>query len=154
MDGSCRRHAVRELSRAGWAVVIVSQAGERLGVFKGPLWAPWPRTPQGSEFGALAWTRLYSEGPSDCYSDCSNVVSLMNLREADAISGKRQYAGLVNQARQHFGSNVSSFVKAAAHRDLDEEGLSARERFLRVGNHYADVAAKEAVLLHPSWSPF
>eukprot|EP00959_Pyramimonas_sp_CCMP1952_P325030 6803360-Pyramimonas_sp.AAC.1 len=88
MDGSRRRHTVRELSRAGWAVVMVSQAGERLGVFKGPLWAPWPQTSQGYGFGALAWTGLYSEGPSDCYSDCRNVVNLMNLGEADAISGK------------------------------------------------------------------
>eukprot|EP00959_Pyramimonas_sp_CCMP1952_P268229 5608484-Pyramimonas_sp.AAC.1 len=127
MGGSCRRHTVRELSRAGWAVVMVSQSGGRLGVFKGPLWAPWPQIPLGSEFGALAWTGLYSEGPSDCYSDCSNVVSSMNLGEAEAISGKRQYADLVIQARHHFGPNASSFVKNAARRDLDEEGLSSRE---------------------------
>eukprot|EP00959_Pyramimonas_sp_CCMP1952_P122649 2563949-Pyramimonas_sp.AAC.1 len=51
MDGSCRRHTVGELSQAGWAAVMASQAGERLGIFKGPLWAPWPQTPKARNWG-------------------------------------------------------------------------------------------------------
>eukprot|EP00959_Pyramimonas_sp_CCMP1952_P321742 6732535-Pyramimonas_sp.AAC.1 len=117
---------------------MVSSSGERLGVLKGPLWAPWPQTPQGSEFGALAWTAVQTEGPAKCYSDCANVVYFMKLGAADGISAKRQYAGQIIQARHYCGPNLISLTKVEAHKDVDEEGLSARERFLRRGNFYAD----------------
>ena len=153
MDGSCYKHAVRELSRAGFAVVMVSDDGKLLGVLKGPVWAPWPQTPQASEFVALMWSALYTEAPADCYSDCSNVVLLQSLGVAEALGAKRQYAGCVLQARHHFGRFCKAFHKVAAHLNSDEEGISAGERFRRVGNGYADVFAKEGARRHPSLNP-
>ena len=143
MDGSCHRHTIRELSRAGWAVVMVSGEGELLGVLKGPLWDPWHQTLQGSEFGALAWTGLYAEGPSACFSDCPNVVLHQSFCSADVLSAKRQYSGLVLQARHHFGTFCRSFDKVSAHMNADEPGISSAERFRRRGNNYADIAAKK-----------
>eukprot|EP00959_Pyramimonas_sp_CCMP1952_P363798 7618164-Pyramimonas_sp.AAC.1 len=68
---------------------MISESGGKLGVIRGPLWAPWPQTPQAAEFGAFAWTALYTEGPAQCYSDCVNVVLLQNLGGAEAIGPAR-----------------------------------------------------------------
>eukprot|EP00959_Pyramimonas_sp_CCMP1952_P093186 1950596-Pyramimonas_sp.AAC.1 len=61
MDGSCHRHVVKELSRAGWAVTMVGKDGELLGVLKGPVWAPWPQTPQAAEYAAFAFCGAYAD---------------------------------------------------------------------------------------------
>eukprot|EP00959_Pyramimonas_sp_CCMP1952_P268165 5607005-Pyramimonas_sp.AAC.1 len=67
----------------------------------------------------------------------------MNLGAADSVRARRQYAGQVIQARHYFGSNLISLDKVEAHKDADEDGLSSHERFVRRGNFFADVYAKE-----------
>eukprot|EP00959_Pyramimonas_sp_CCMP1952_P215248 4503811-Pyramimonas_sp.AAC.1 len=83
------------------------------------MWAPWPRAPQCSEFGALAWAGLYAEGPIIMFPDCRNAASLMSSREADASAGKRQSAGF-GSARRHVSRHLTSFANVAARRDIDE----------------------------------
>eukprot|EP00959_Pyramimonas_sp_CCMP1952_P280919 5871806-Pyramimonas_sp.AAC.1 len=45
---------------------------------------------------------------------------------------------------------MAACSKVAAHLDLDAPGISAEERWRRLGNHHADVGAKFAVRLHPT----
>ena len=46
LDGSCLRHAIRELCRAAWAITIHDSQGALLGVVSGPVWDQYPQTPQ------------------------------------------------------------------------------------------------------------
>eukprot|EP00959_Pyramimonas_sp_CCMP1952_P428777 8980453-Pyramimonas_sp.AAC.1 len=131
---------------------MVGKDGELLGVLKGPVWAPWPQTPQAAEYAAFAFCGAYADAPSVCYSGCQNVVDHVALG-ADALRGKRQYTGLVLQGKHHLGRNLRALHKVSAHRGVDESGISASERFRRLGNHFADQAAKEAAQLHPSLTP-
>eukprot|EP00959_Pyramimonas_sp_CCMP1952_P146070 3058583-Pyramimonas_sp.AAC.1 len=62
----------------------------------------------------------------------------MNIGVAGGITAERQHAGQIIQARHYFGPNLISLATVEAHKDVDEEGLSAHERFLRRGNFYAD----------------
>eukprot|EP00959_Pyramimonas_sp_CCMP1952_P019842 419097-Pyramimonas_sp.AAC.1 len=48
------------------------------------------------------------------------------------------------------GDLIESIVKVKAHRGVDEEGISARERFLRLGNRDADAGANHGLQLHPT----
>ena len=90
---------------AGWAVVVVGSDGELLGILKGLLWAPWPRTPQAAEFAAFAWSGAIAGAPANCFSDCQNVVDHVALG-SDALSGKRQYSGFAHQGRDNFDGNI------------------------------------------------
>eukprot|EP00959_Pyramimonas_sp_CCMP1952_P462679 9483650-Pyramimonas_sp.AAC.1 len=131
---------------------MVGNDGELLGVLKGPVWAPWPQTPQAAEYAAFAFCGAYADAPSVCFSDCQNVVDHVALG-ADVLCGRRQYTGLVLQGKHHFGTNLCALHKVSAHKDVDESGISASERFRRLGNRFADRAANEAALLHPSLAP-
>lgn len=68
----------------------------------------------------------------------------------DVYSGKRSHSGMILNANNVEGDKIQSIVKVKAHRDVDEEGISARERFLRLGNRDADAGAKHGLQLHPS----
>ena len=71
----------------------------------------------------------------------------------DALSGKRQYAGLVIQGKHNYDRNLFALHKVAAHKNPHEDGITASERFRRLGNFHADIAAKEGASVHPSLDP-
>ena len=54
------------------------------------------------------------------------------------------------QARRLVGAQLRSCQKVKAHTDSNEVDITARERFLRLGNLYADHAAKSALEKHHS----
>ena len=76
MDGSCFRSVVKELSRAGWSYVSVSDSGQELGHVYAPLASPLPQTAQAGEFGACTAACQNAVAPARGYSDCQNVVEL------------------------------------------------------------------------------
>ena len=49
VDGSCDTGPVRELRRAGWAVIFVDDAGRKRCALRGLVWAHLPNTPQAAE---------------------------------------------------------------------------------------------------------
>eukprot|EP00959_Pyramimonas_sp_CCMP1952_P426482 8932665-Pyramimonas_sp.AAC.1 len=132
---------------------MVSNDGSLLGEVSGPLWAPCPQTPQGAEFGAFLWSSCFASAETDLYIDCKNVVDQAGLSAARAFSHKKQYGGAILQARHLFGVFFRSCTKVQAHKALDEEGISAFERFARQGNYFADHVAKSALQKHPSADP-
>ena len=63
---------------------------------------------------------------------------------------KRMYAGvflqLLSRPERHL---IDEVRKVKAHQSLNEDGLSQGEYALRLGNHSADLGAKEALAFHP-----
>ena len=150
LDGSCQRHVVRELSRAAWCVSMNSDGGKCLGEVRGPVWAHFPQTPQAAEYSARCVVAQYVSFPSTLYSDCANVVHHSQLPLPERYSGKRSYSGMIMHANHVEGNLITSIVKVKAHRDVEEAGISAHEKILRIGNRDADAGAKHGLLLHPS----
>eukprot|EP00959_Pyramimonas_sp_CCMP1952_P170712 3567294-Pyramimonas_sp.AAC.1 len=94
VDGSCLRHPVRELSRAGSCIALVSDNGLLVAEFRAPVWSCYPQTPQSAEFSAYTWAHVLSvPGHSTAFSDCANVVKMAELPRAEQLSGKRMYSG-------------------------------------------------------------
>eukprot|EP00959_Pyramimonas_sp_CCMP1952_P236513 4942670-Pyramimonas_sp.AAC.1 len=54
LDGSCIQSKIRELSRAGWAFVLLSDQGHLLARVLGPVCSHLPQSSQAGEFAALA----------------------------------------------------------------------------------------------------
>ena len=117
-----------------------------------PLWAPWPQTPQGGEYGIFAAVAHMLAGPSNIYSDCQSVVCHAQLARQQALSHKRMHSGFMLQARMGDLSRVQAVIKVSAHQALDES-LPAREYFLRLGNHRADRLANIGREQHALPSP-
>eukprot|EP00959_Pyramimonas_sp_CCMP1952_P260434 5445624-Pyramimonas_sp.AAC.1 len=55
VDGSCPRHTVKELSRAGSSVCMVDESGDLVAELRAPVWDPCPQTSQSAEFSAFTW---------------------------------------------------------------------------------------------------
>ena len=150
LDGSCQRHVIRELSRASWCISMSWDDGKCLGEVRGPVWAHFPQTPQAGEYFARCVVSQFIEYPSVMCSDCANVVHHSLLPLPERYSGKRSYSGMSMQANTFESSKVEAIIKVKAHLDVEEQGISARERFLRRGNNDADAGAKHGLQLHPS----
>ena len=89
-------------------------------------------------------------GPSVLITDCANVKFMHEMSRDDQTLFKRMYAGvflqLLNRPERHL---IDEVRKVKAHQSLNEEGLSQGEYALRLGNHSADLGAKEALAFHP-----
>eukprot|EP00959_Pyramimonas_sp_CCMP1952_P050020 1045532-Pyramimonas_sp.AAC.1 len=46
VDGSCARHAVRELTRAASSVCMVDSDGTLVAEFRALVWSPYPQSPR------------------------------------------------------------------------------------------------------------
>eukprot|EP00959_Pyramimonas_sp_CCMP1952_P390289 8178445-Pyramimonas_sp.AAC.1 len=116
-----------------------------------PVWAPLPQTPQAGEFSGYWGAVMCLTGPSTIITDCANVVTQHELPRDAQTFFKRLYAGVFVQLlsrpeRRH----IREVLKIKAHQSLSEEGISAQEEASRLGNHLADLGAKEALAFHPS----
>ena len=134
LDGSCFQSVVRELARAGWAFVFVSNQGHMLARVFGPAWAHLPQSSQAGEFSALAAAGVNLDGPASLLSDCASVVSVCARNPGDRLGGQRAYTGSVLEAFSGAGPNLEGVVKVAAHKDAAETGISALESWRRSGN--------------------
>eukprot|EP00959_Pyramimonas_sp_CCMP1952_P335674 7028761-Pyramimonas_sp.AAC.1 len=61
MDGSCLRHAVRELSRASYVWVFLGPGETIVAYAKGTVWGVLPQTPQAAEHQAMACLPIFVE---------------------------------------------------------------------------------------------
>ena len=148
IDGSCHRHPIRELSRTGFGATVLSPGGDPVASMYGPLWAPWPQTPQGGEYGTFAAVMYMLCGPTSIYSDCQSIVNHWHLATPLALSHKRAHAGFMLQARGGGTRHVREVIKVRAHQALDP-ALPADEFFRRVGNNHADRLANSGREQHP-----
>ena len=149
LDGSCTRHIVPELQRAGWAVVQLGDSGDMVARVFGPVWRPLPQTPQAAEFCAYAAATELLLGPSTLYDDCSNVVAAAKKPVAEALSWRRPNAGIIKASFRHASRNhVIDVLKVKGHVDEAAVEDPVLKRHAR-GNAFADEAAKLGVLEHP-----
>eukprot|EP00959_Pyramimonas_sp_CCMP1952_P449248 9406621-Pyramimonas_sp.AAC.1 len=82
-DGSCFRHPIADLCRAGWGVSRVDDEGCLLSSVFGPVHAPLPQSAPASEFVALGMASLQIVGPAEGHSDCLAVVKHYQLPAAE-----------------------------------------------------------------------
>ena len=115
-----------------------------------PVWAPLPQTPQAVEFSGYWGATMCLSGPSELVTDCANVKLVHDLPRDCQTGFKRMYSGvfllLLGRPERH---HISAVSKVKAHQSLQDASISADEQALRLGNHLADVGAKEALLSHP-----
>ncbi len=158
VDGSCTTQAIKELRRAAAAVITRvpnGTVGSRVLI---PVYAPLPQTPQAAEHLAAAFAyRAVGHGVADggatIGTDCSGVIRVIHGGTPAMTSRRRMYAGLLrevwsNRAR---AEQISMF-KIRSHQidhgvEAVPEGL---DREHAIGNAEADLAAKEALKLHPT----
>ncbi len=154
-DGSCSTHVFPELRRAGTAIVQRRNDGSRGWTLQCPVPPPLPQTPQAAEFAVLALAAQFQHptARTTIISDCANVVESYNGPAARAVGPKRAYAGVMREALADTSWQRRTVVrKVKAHVDPSTLADPA-ERIDAEENAAADVAAKEAALLHPQPSP-
>ena len=61
------------------------------------------------------------------YSDCASVVSVCARDARDRLSGKRAYVGSVLEGFSGASGKIDTVIKVAAHKELDEAGISDAE---------------------------
>ena len=142
-DGAHYPHPVKDLGRAGWAIVAFDNMGNKVGEIRGPVWAPLPQSPQSAEYLAISATAGNMMDSIALFPDCMNVVKDFNRPFQEQLSAKRRYAGLMKEAQGH-----ENWCKAAeatwqkAHLQLDS--LQGEELIRAIGNDEADRSAKQA----------
>lgn len=85
------------------------------------------------------------------YTDCLNVQKHWALPLGALLAGHRPYSGVLVQALA-MRPRLRDVVKVSAHQSMDLD-LDEAESFKRLGNHFADLGAKEAVKMHPTLPP-
>ena len=152
-DGAAFPHPVKELSRAGWAAVVVDGGGQVLVEARGPVPAPLPQTAQAAEYSASTAIAGILSSEARLYPDCMNVVKDFNRPMVDQLQAKRRYAGLLKGAQQHVGwTEAAEATWQKAH--LSMTTLAGEELRRAMGNDAADKAAKAAAKeCHPAIPP-
>ncbi len=154
-DGSCSAHVFPELRRAGTAIVQRRSDGTRGWTLQCPVPPPLPQTPQAAEFAVLALAAQFQHptARTTIASDCANVVDSYNGPVARAVGPRRAYAGIMREALGDASWQRRTVVrKVKAHVDPSSVADPA-DRIDAEENGAADIAAKEAALLHPQPSP-
>ncbi len=154
-DGSCSTHVFPELRRAGTAIVQRRGDGTRGWTLQCPIPPPLPQTPQAAEFAVLALAVQFQHptARTTIASDCANVVESYNGPASRAVGPKRAYAGVMREALGDVSWQRRTTVrKVKAHVDPSSVADPA-DRIDAEENGAADVAAKEAALLHPQPTP-
>ena len=150
-DGSCTRHSVPDLQRAGWGVAVFRDK-QLVCEAWGPVWAPTPQTPQAAEFCAYSFAAQRVQAAATVLSDCQNVVTQAGKPLSMQLSWRRPYASAFVSARRGSGK-IADVQKVAAHKDPDEVGITDEERYKRRGNDAADKAAGRGAATHPVAEP-
>ena len=153
VDGSCTRHPIRDLSRAGFSVVMCNSKGGEVISVTAPVWAHLPQTPQASEYCAVAGAVQLAGPNAVIHSDCSNVVRDMTLPYAAGTASRKMYAGITRDARtnERFGA-LGGVVKVPAHVKVTDDLLGI-DRVHAIANDVADRRAKQALDCHDAALP-
>ncbi len=154
-DGSCTSHIFPELRRAATSLVQRRADGGRGWILQCPVPSPLPQTPQAAEYAVLALAARFShpEAATVVASDCLNVVRSYTGPAREATAPGRAYAGIMRQVLGDVGwAQRTTVRKVKAHRDPATVS-DPEERLDAIDNGDADVAAKDAISLHPQPSP-
>ncbi len=153
-DGSSRQNAIRDLTRAGGAVIMADEQGRPIRRAMAAVPAHLPQTPQSAENLAFVLSVRALDMQSTVKGDCKAVVDAANAPCAAMVAARRKYGGLImdslrDPARRRHAGRVE-WVKA--HRKLTGKEDAATRRDI-LGNEAADGAANEARESHPPLGP-
>ncbi len=150
VDGSCTRCDVKEMQRAGAAVVATNAVGDVVKIIRAVVPDTLPQTPQAAEFVGFAIAHRFMEGPCRIHSDCKNVVDAAAAGISRQLDPRRTYAGILrdtlkNRHKQHY---LEGILKVKAHQRIEAMDEGDAKRHAK-GNQLADDHAKQAVDMHP-----
>ena len=154
MDGSCIRHICKELSRAAWCVVALDvdcNLRYCLSGLSGPVFAPFPQTPQAGEYMAAAVSCQVGVPGFLGKSDCWNVVRDMGRPLEEQLHQRRAYGAMLRDRLSNkgrlAGAEHERFEWVPAH--VEPETVTGQERIDAIANGMADLGAKAAIKHHP-----
>ena len=151
MDGSCDRHVCKELSRAAWCVVAIDVDCKLRYNLRGPVFAPFPQTPQAGEYMAAAVSCQVGEHGFLGKSDCWNVVRDMRKPLEEQLSHRRAYGAMLRDRLSNkgrlIGAERDKFEWVPAH--VAPDSVTGQARIDAIANGLADEGAKAAVKHHP-----
>ena len=151
MDGSCFRHICKELSRAAWCIVALDVECKLRYCLSGPVFAPFPQTPQAGEYMAAAVSCQVGEPGFVGKSDCWNVVRDMGRPVEEQLHQRRAYGAMLRDRLSNKGKLAGAaperFEWVPAH--VEPESVTGQERVDAIANGLADLGAKAAVKDHP-----
>ncbi len=150
VDGSCTRCEVKEMQRAGLAVVAVDAHGRAVKTIRAVVPAPLPQTPQAAEFVAYAMAHRFMMGPCVIYSDCKNVVDSAIRGRPSMLDPCRTYAGVMRDTLKNVAQrrHLEGIFKVKAHQSIGAMADGPEKQHAQ-GNAMADDNAKAAVGMHP-----
>ena len=139
--GSAEGHRISELSRVGWAVVLVASSSLRpLVTVAGPVWSPLDQTAATAEKVAISVAHQHAVGRCRLWSDCAHALRLFPLPLLQKVRRKRPFRRHCFQPPEVPRCRQRGLLQwGRAHRCLD--GLSGHELFLGTGNDLVDAAA-------------
>ncbi len=153
-DGSCRPNVIKDLTRAGGAVIMADAHGRPVRRAMAAVPAHLPQTAQTAENLAFVLSIRALDVPATVKGDCKTVVDAANAPCATVVAARRKHGGLImdtlrDPARRRLAGRVE-WVKA--HRKLTGNE-DAATRLDVLGNDAADAAANEAREAHPPPGP-
>ncbi len=148
-DGSCAPSPIRGLARASGALVMMGSNGRPLKTLQLAVPGHLPQTSQSAENFIMAVAYGGITGAAELIGDCYSVVRAFASSAAKALAPSRKYAGLVLESFRDPATRRQVTLRwTRAHRTLRGDE-SPEEKADIEGNAAADVAAKEALKLHP-----
>ena len=147
-DGSCTKLGPITWHRTGWSVVKVSQSGILQGYIRGVVGSGLPQTSPASEHVACLAAAAAPGGQVSCaLSDYKGLEHLEAKAPWTVYNRQQIYAGVKLQIRGK-APNDFKVEKVKGHARV-EEASTEREKYLAVGNDYADRTAKAAADQQP-----
>ena len=147
-DGSCFKGPTSPFSRAGWSVVVLWADGSLRAAICGPVWKDLPQTSQAADF--IAFTVAVELATSGCeiYCDFKGLVDLLGDPIYSILDPHRKYAGFLRSAMSCPSWGRHSVLWVRAHQDLQQHFASEEEKYLGIGNDFADKWAKKGANMH------
>ncbi len=141
IDGSCLPHDIKDLSRAGSAVIMTDSGGSVLRRGLVPVPDHLPQTSQTAEGLALAVSVRALTRQATINGDCKAVVDAANAPSTKMLAARRKHGGLImdilrDPSRRRLAGDIR-WVKAHRHRVGGEDAETCRD--IR-GNDAADSA--------------
>ena len=147
-DGSCFKTGPVTWHRTGWAICKVSEEGELMGYMRGVVGSGLPQTSPAAEHVAGLAAAAAPGGLVACaLSDYQGLAHLQDKAPWIVYARQQIYAGVKLQilGRAPRGFRIE---KVKGHTELNAT-LTARERYLAIGNDHADRNARAAADQQP-----
>ena len=147
LDGSCTKCWHPALNLAAWAIIkLRPDLQGPQAVLHGPVWASLSQSSPCVEHAALAAFSQLAPPHSKAYIDYSQVV----CARPHAKAHNDVFAGVVRSASLGKGWGNFSRHKVKAHQNLHDPSLVGEEKYIAVGNFFADDFAKQTFEFMPS----